>query len=388
MIKRFVLLVVILILSLPTPALAAEPGTGTIEGQLVNGTENGSNVDNQEITLKINLNNSEESSATTKSDAEGKFVFNDLLTGPEYSYQITLTFQKADYTSDWLSFEEGEINRVAVVTVFDSTTSDEIIRIELSHSIVYVEPESLQVVEFYLFTNKSDKTYIGTKEINADGTRETLRFTLPDKASDLQPGSGLMECCIYSSEGGFIDTMPVFPGVREIVYSYMINHGSKEYEFSKKANYPMARYTLLVQGEYVGVDSEQLNVGEPVEIQGMLFSHLNSEEIAAEETLVVRLSNLPRDDSQRAIWWVLLTLLVLIAGFIAINRTRKRKLQPVSLEDGPDRKRQRLIVELAQLDDDFEGGKIAEEAYHRLRAAKKSQLVELIEKSKEKSDKE
>jgi hypothetical protein len=56
LIKRIALLIMITILSLSAPALAAEPGSGLIEGQVVNGTEgSGSSAADQDITLKTYL---------------------------------------------------------------------------------------------------------------------------------------------------------------------------------------------------------------------------------------------------------------------------------------------------------------------------------------------
>ncbi len=86
MIKRIILLIIIFILSLSTPALAAKPGSGIIEGQIVNGTEGGSSVTDLDITLKTYLNNTEAGSTATKTDAGGRFVFDGLLTEPDYSY--------------------------------------------------------------------------------------------------------------------------------------------------------------------------------------------------------------------------------------------------------------------------------------------------------------
>jgi len=48
--------------------------------------------------------------------------------------------------------------------------------------------------------------------------------------------------------------------------------------------------------------------------------------------------------------------------------------------------KQRLLAELAQLDDDFEGGRIADEVYRRLRTERKAQLAELMKRPKEKGD--
>jgi hypothetical protein len=46
----------------------------------------------------------------------------------------------------------------------------------------------------------------------------------------------------------------------------------------------------------------------------------------------------------------------------------------------PRAQERRLLDELARLDDDFEGGKVAEETYRRVRAQKKAQLVRLMQK--------
>ena len=106
MIKRIALLVVIFILSLAAPVWAAEAGSGVIEGRLVNGTAGGSSVADQVITLKTYLNDAEKSSATTKTDTEGRFVFAGLVTTEtNNSYDVTVIFQEADYVSERLSFK-------------------------------------------------------------------------------------------------------------------------------------------------------------------------------------------------------------------------------------------------------------------------------------------
>jgi 5-hydroxyisourate hydrolase-like protein (transthyretin family) len=257
-IKRLVWLVTIFLLLSPSPlAFAAEPDSGTIEGQIINGTEGGSSVANLEVTLQTYQNGAEVEATTAITDAEGRFVFAGLSTEPGYSYQVTLTFQQADYNSDWLTFDDGETNKSIEVTVYDATTSDGSIRVMTAHTVMYPELDSLRVEEYLLVVNESDRTYIGAREI-AEGVRETLWFSLPDEATELQPGYGLMECCIYGSEDGFVDTMPVLPGGRELAYSYRINYNSGEYTFLRKVNYPTINYDLLVQGENVELASDQL----------------------------------------------------------------------------------------------------------------------------------
>ena len=385
MTKRVALLLIIFILSLSSSALAAEPGSGIIDGMVVNETASGSSVADQDVTLKTYLNDVEEDSTTTKTDVEGYFVFGGLSTEPGYSYEVTITFQQADYYSKRLSFDEGETNKFTEVIVYDSTTSDEAIKAAMAHTVIYVEQGSLRVVEYYFFVNEGDRTYIGSKEMDTEGTRETLRFSLPEEATELQPAQGLMECCIYDSEDGFVDTMPVLPGGKEIAYSYRVDYNSGAYTFSQNVSYPIVNYNLLVHGEGIRIASDQLTTEEPLNIEGILFNYLSGTDIAAGNILTTRLSGLPETNNQNTVKWVGLVLIVLIAGFGFGYLLRKRRLQPISPEDILEQKRQSLLVKLAKLDDEFEGGQISDEDYRRLRAATKAKLVKLLQRTKEKS---
>ena len=383
LIRHIVLLALMLLLSLSGSALAAEQGSGTIKGQVVNRTTSGSSVADQDITLRTYLNDAEVGVITTKTDAEGQFLFDGLSTESGYRYDVVLTFQEAEYYSEWLSFDEGETTKSAEVIVYDSTTSDEAIKVTIAHTFIYVEQGSLWVEEVFVFSNESDRAYIGSKEVTADGTKETLRFPLPKEATEFQITLGLMECCIIGSEEGFVDTMPVLPGISEVGYSYRVNYNSGAYTLSRNMNYPTTRYDLLFQGETIGVTSDQLVVEEPMQIEGTQFNHLSGSDFAPGDIVAVQLSGLPQTNNQEgAIIWVTLTLVALVGGFVFVYLLRKKRLQPVSPEDSPEQREQRLLIELAQLDDDFEDGKIDEEIYRRLRAERKSQLVALMQKSK------
>ena len=383
LIKRIVMLVMIFSLSLSVSTLAAEPGSGMIGGRIVNGTAGGSSVADQDITLKTYLNDALASDTTTKTDAEGRFVFDSLLTESGYSYQVVLTFQEAEYYSEWLNFDEGEASKSIEVTVYDSTTSDEALKVATAHMIIYVGQDSLLVKEYFLFTNESSLNYIGSKEVTAEGNnRETLKFPLPKEATELQYTLGLMECCIYGSEEGFTDSMPVLPGTREVAYSYKVNYNSGTYTFSQDANYPTTRYDFLFQGESIEITSNQLKAEEPMDIDGTRFNHLSGSDFAPGDIVVAKLSGLPETGNQGTVIWVALALIVLTCGLSFVYLLRRKKVQPVSPEDSLDQRRQRLLIELAELDDDFEGGKIPEEVYRRLRAERKSQLLALMQRSK------
>lgn len=380
MIKRITLLVMIFILSLPTAVMAAEAGDGRIEGQASNGTAGGGSVAGQEVTLKTYLSDEEISVATTETDAEGRFAFDGLSTESGYAYQAELHYQQTDYTSDWIIFEDGEATQSTEVIIYEATTSDEAIRVMMAHTVVYAEQGSLFVSEYTLVVNESDRTYVGSKEL-AEGVNETLAFTLPENASEIQPKAGLMECCIYGSEEGFVDTMPVLPGTREISYSYRIESDSAQYTFSRRMTYPTMNYDLLIQSEDVEIVGNQLIQAEPLVIEGTRFNHFSASNIASGNVLTVRISGLPASANQGSLQWVATALLILIVGFSAVYLLRRRRLQPIRI--GPALSEGSLLAEIARLDDDFGEGKITEDKYRRLRADRKAQLIKLVQGSKQ-----
>lgn len=383
--RYIALLITTFILILSASVLAAEPGSGIIEGSVVNGTKDGSSVANQDIILKTYLNDNEIGSTATKTDAAGKFQFSGLSAGPGYSYQVSLQYQEAEYISERITFDKGKTTKSVTLTVYDSTTSDGAIKVTFSHIIIYVGQGSFSVMEYFLFVNEGDRTYVGSKVVGADGKKETLRFSLPKKATELQYTLELMECCVVQTEEGFVDTMPVKPGAIEASFSYRLSYSSGTYTFSKKVNHPIDNFDLLVQSKGIEVVSDQLTTEEPLDIEGNRFIHLSSKNLAPGVILSARLSGLPKADIQRVLIWVAMGLTVLIVGFGFSYPLIRKRLQPVSPEGSLDHKRQGLLLKIAQLDNDFESGKISEEVYRRIRTETKAQLVELMRRLKEKS---
>ncbi len=383
MIKRIVLLLLpltVFILSLSSPILASEPGNGIIEGLIINMTAGGSNVADQEITLNIYLNGAEVDTVASMTDYEGQFIFEGLSTAPGYGYEIVANFQRVEYKSERLNFDDGEIAKYTEVIIYDSTTNDEAIKIAMSHMIIYVEEDILLVKEYYLLVNEADRTYIGA---SGEVDTEVLYFSLPEGATELQPTMGLMDCCIVMNENGFTDIMPALPGMKEVGYSYRLHPDSGTFTFSQMIHYPINRLDVLVQDGDIQVASNQLSDDEPMHINDIHYEHLSGQDFAAGDTLVMRLSGLPRTETQGIALWVLLAVLVIGISFVFIFLMKKKRLQPVSDEGSLNLHKQQLLDELAELDDNFEDGNISEEAYRKLRAEKKAELIAQIHKSEE-----
>lgn len=375
--KRVALLFVTVLLCLPTAVLAAEEGAGVIEGQLLNGTEGGGSTAAQTVTLTTYLNDKESATASATSDAAGKFVFKGLSISPGHAYEPKVRYQDADYSGGKIILSANETSKIISLKVYDSTTSDAALKVSIAHTIMTPVDGGLQVMEFLVFTNNSNLTYIGFSD--ASGARKTIRLPLPDEATDIQIGGDLQS--LSQDQNGFFDVSPVFPGEKTLLFSYRIANSSNSYTFVRKVDYPMSAYNVLVKGEKAGISADGLTSGGPVDLNGEVYNSLSGGNLARGTTLEVRLTNLSGGGGQNIIVWVLIAVVVLgAAGGFAIMMKKKNIALTVG-ESSPDEMRRQLLLDIAQMDDDFEAGTLDKETYTKLRAEKKSQLVEFMKDS-------
>lgn len=364
---------------------AAAQGEGTLVGRVQNKTPGGAGVNDITLTLHTYLNDVEQATASGKTDAQGNFSFKGLNTDPSYSYQISIDdYQGAQYNGSSVSFAKDETQKSTDMTVYDSTTSDEAVSVELSHIIVTPQQGSLLVMEFYNFKNSGDKSYVGVKPVGPEGQKETLRFSLPSGAAELQYGMGLMECCVFANQEGFVDTMAVEPGTREISFAYRVNYSGGAYNLVKPVDYPMDTVNVLVEGEGVQISSDNLTSMGQIDIEGTPFYYLVGEKFARNAKVNASLAGLPEGSIQEKLLWAgvaLAVVAVLLAAGYPIMRRRSQPRPAAVRAPRAAGNRDDLVDEIARLDDEFDAGNIPQEQYQRLRTQKKAQLLELTRRS-------
>jgi hypothetical protein len=265
--------------------------------------------------------------------------------------------------------------------VYDSTTSAEAITVTSAHTIIYVAEDRLLVDEIYSFDNGGDRTYVGAEDrLVGDGRRETLRFSLPEGAGEVQVLAGLTGCCLFITADGFLHTMPVLPGTTQVAFSYDIMQAGDGYVFTWKSYFPTQQYDFLVQSGTVQLESEGLLQAEPLKVEGVTYTHLAASNLLPGRSLSVRMSGLRPGGGPPAVAWAALATVALAAaaGFFYVRR--RRRAEPVAAGGAGEASREELLAELARLDDDFEDGVIAEAEYRKLRSEKKARLLALMKR--------
>jgi hypothetical protein len=336
-------------------------GEGVIEGKVANKTPGGASVANIELTLHIYQGETEKEQARATTDSEGLFRFSGLNIEPEYSYDITLTYQEADYTSEWVSFEKDLVLSLEI-EVYDATSSPQDIKISQAHTVITTQGTEIVVLEMYLVENTGLRTYVGSQVVPALNRKETLRFSLPQEAGPIDLGAGLKEQYLAFQQGDLVDTMPVPPGTRQIAFSYPVS--GKKVQFQKLMTFPTESFTLLVQDMGATVEAPGLTPGEPMDIGGGSFSRYNGLNLAQGQTITFTISGLPAVGMGAPFRWALVGALAVALGAGLVYSLRRRPA-PARV---PKESRKDLLLAIASLDEDFEAKKVPEARYRRLRA--------------------
>lgn len=279
----FIVIIVTSLLSLlPATALADESDTGTISGQVINNTEGGGSVAGIEISLITYVDGvaDEDKIEKTTTDGEGRFQFDDVAI--ENEYLVSVTYMEVSYY--YLAvFEDGETTADVEVYVFDTTDSDEFIRVEQAHTIISVvsaEENSsvgedyLLVTEFFVLVNDGDKTYVGTNGV--------LVFTLPQGATDVQVSQGEVSNYELLDDNRLTYLVPIPPEERQVSYSYTLPIPSlNSLTIPLQVHYPTDALDVMVSGEGIEVTTTQLIYADPVVMgTGKKFIHFRSEDLS------------------------------------------------------------------------------------------------------------
>ncbi len=424
----------------PSPAQPASPtavpftatGNGTINGSLVNKTANGSSVANQEVTLGAYQGSNEAGTKTAKTDQSGNFAFNGLATGADFTYQISVDFKGAPYYSDPINFSgavptapgaaqptpqpttQPTTEQTIQVPVYDSTSDQSVLKTTAHHYLLEPDKTGVTVSEIVIIDNSSDKSFIG--QASHAGTNSTLRFTLPDGAQNFEPVDGLFPSRVLQVTGGFVDTMPVYPGTSQRVWRYDFPANGDSVSFTAKLDMAADKLSVLVPDDGAKVSISGLTGPTSQDIQGEKYLLFSGQNVAAGTALNFKVDALsqvvpppqPTDTagtgatpasgtsvvSPLVAGGVVVVVIVLVAIVVILNRRRSAQrrhtvemlvaedandlVDNLDGADGLEAERRQLVAAIARLDDLFEQDKIGSEEYGRMRTEKKRRLIEVV----------
>ena len=388
--------ITIIVSFLMVVGLKAEPGSAqgvvSIKGRVINGTS-GAEAPGTLPVLLLATDQDGRVAATAQglTDDTGGFEFGELPLLDAGQYVFSVDYAGVLY-GEVLSPEE--ISGGVEIQVFETTWDVTVVQVRRQVLVIAgvdrTERE-ISAIEFVLLANETDRTLL--PDVSNPAMMSFLRFSLPPGSHDLDVQSNLPSREVISVGSGFAITSPVIPGRHSVEYSYLFPYQGSALSYRQPLLQGAEVYQVLVPEHLAPLRAGMLDEVEPVRIQGTVYQAWESRNIDAGQGVALELLELPEpslpDRFQRAItsttlWRVVLpsalgaflAVLLLLGAFRgrAGFRTATEALGAPAADVPLDL--DRMVQEIADLDDRYERGELIDEEYQERRQGLKSRILE------------
>lgn len=324
----------LLALSLFAHPVQAQTPTGTIAGQIANGTKDAKPTSIQNLQIRlfgIDASATHPISATAQSDPNGRFIFQNLDTTPTTKYLVAANYGGVDYFSDALAFDASQPQLTAEIKVYETTTDASVLQIMQTHFIFDVQTRAFNVVQIIVAQNTGDRTLI------AGANRATLLLPILAGAQNVHFSRQDADQMTLRGDGMMTYTLPIAPGAEQIVYTYGLTYTPPTYQFSLKLPFDSPRVRILLADVGGTIASQQFAPPTPFQAQGgqkYLLSVV--ENVRAGSVLNATFTNLPAsiadptrpaNQSEPLVAGLVLGISALLAGTLLIYPIVRRREQ-------------------------------------------------------------
>ena len=316
----FVLLIIFPCFVLANTA-AENKSSSNLTVVVVNKTENGTSVENDEVTLEIYQHQQVYDILEGNVSAEGKVVFEDVPTGEQFIAVPRAKHKDMMFTGQAVVLNSTEGKLDAQVEVFDVSTDKSKLFVQMHHLIIKPSTETnvLEVTEFMQLVNDSNMA-ISSDERDKKGNAIVLNLSLPKGFSNLEWSSYFEKDAIVITNDGFYDIMAVPPGSYQLTFSYTLDISASTMDIVKKISLPTERLMVLGQGVHLqskeNIEAQTMNMG------GVSTEFLRFNDIVAPEKITFQVSGLTFDKHSWITWIIVASVFVAMI-VIAIVRSGK-----------------------------------------------------------------
>jgi mono/diheme cytochrome c family protein len=371
----------------PTAA-ATQPAaaTGSIIGQIMNGTAGSSAPGSLPLTLHVVDSQFSEETFETTADAAGAYRFTDIPFRGDRQYVITADYRGVVFMSDIVPLDPAAAEHSLPLTVYEPGADASAIHIDRMMMQVSANHGQLAISQLVSFTNTSDRIYL---ESQADGGRSvTVNVPAGFQYADFMGGGYQV-----SADGTQVsDNVPIIPGQPTVMHlTYIAPYpGSVSVSVAQTWAYPISGPVQLILGS-AGLDvmTDALVEGEPlVTSSGTTRNFTGSLNLPAGSSLRFSVSGTPVEAAANAaasqpvnsLAYVLIGggVLALLLALVLYVRERRHLYPAAALAAPAQPEVNALIKRIASLDVQHREGKLDDRRYERQRAELKAQLNALM----------
>jgi len=328
-----------------------------------------------------------------QTDAEGRFLFENLETGPAFTYFVGIRYKEQLRRSDPVILQSEEsaevVLEVGAQPDEEAKGSDASLQLRIiNHLMVIVgRGTHLEVREVVRIVNTGATPYIDRVGYGG-ATGISLHLPLPQGHYNIGQVQGLNTEYVHIDPSGLSYLAPLPPGEHQIVYTYNLPWHDSLATILVERTLGTSMLDVLVEDEHLNAASD-LPFGGRVSIDPHVFAHFHGVNLEAHSRSWLQLTS-----RQTSASWLhvgaygFIVGIVLLGGFMPLRAVWHGQPQPDQREQDALQHSQRLEVKgagrdllrsIAWLDNEYENGIVNDETYQQRRQAYKEQLCRLIE---------
>ncbi len=369
------------------PNAPVEPVVGAkISGFVTNGTTSDV-VEGVDVLLRGFSQNFEPMvTMTTTVAADGSYLFELDPVDPSWVYLASARYNDLGFSSDAGQVSQVEPELTLPIIVFESTSSPDSVVTDRIHVLLSFGQDTLQVDEFYVFSNPTSEVFVGESGVAADGT---VRFALPEDAQNIafQRSFASMQSSIPATEviqledGTYADTFALNPGESglSMIVSYDLPF-AEGMTVERPLFYDTTEANIIIPGQGVTLSGDGWVDQGVQEMPGGSFASYIKSDMVAGDDLNFELNGRPEmiadaagnmlpaqnnSTNELIVGGAVLLVVVLVTLFFV----SRRDTDDYDDEEGEIEQEEidRLLLAVVDLDDAFEAGQVEEAPYQEQR---------------------
>jgi hypothetical protein len=307
--------VVVAKLLVATWCAAAGPSAvnqGVVTGTVVNASRGNSPVADAEVVLRVRLGEQFVPFHETKTDASGRFRFNHLPVGKEYSFLPGANRDGVHYPGPRLEVLAQQPWVSVELVVYDSVAEPSPLVIRRQEIALRPEPGALRVTESILVENPTSQTYVGRAR-HEGWEPVTLGLAIPSDFERTTFNEEFFGRRFSIFDGRLVTGIAWPPGQRELKFAYVVPNKSAYYCWKRPIDLPCSELHVRIENAKPSEVTCGLHRGDDA-ANGILTFDSAGSSLPAGHLVTVQFGRLPVPFMARARWFALLALLVLVTG--------------------------------------------------------------------------
>lgn len=386
-------------------AVAAGADVVTVAGIINNGTDGGDVPDDLVVTLHIVDGAFEETTRDTTLEDRNVYRFTDVPIIEGTVYYVSTSYSGRNFAGAPFRLlpEEAETTIDAPILIYEQTSDESVIQIENIISEVVPAPSVMQINQEVVFTNTSDRLFIGDEAL-PDGRTPSVTVDLPIGAVVVPTFINEDRYIIDEENFTITDTRAILPGQQHAVsLTYLVPYETGAV-IDYPVNYPLdGAVIVLIEDEDITLRSDQLEVvtGEVIAgFQGVTYG--GSVVLQPGDSIQYELSGAPPRVGTSADSGVVtvdnllpvvgvsgVVIIVLALGLIIISNRGQGSMPAMMASDGQlappqesavdvDRMIGSLTRQMAELEAQHDTGQINHDLYHQRKRELQTRINNLV----------